>query len=458
MRVGQLIGPELQSLLRENPAEVTAFLDDIHPEDLADILLELDDVRAGEILEELPTEYAAQVFGRLDSDRQATLARTLGAESTAKLAGDMDADDRADFFSMMPTSLGEPILVHLGAADPEAVEELQELQRWPETSAGGLMTTDYISIAKDISIGRAIAEVRESANDAETLNALFVTSPSGLLLGVLTLRRMLLAASTDRVEDVMLHNVKSVPPELDQEDAARLLAKYDLNAMPVVDETGKLLGLITADDILDVLTDEQSEDVHKMGAMEPLKDGYFDTAFLVFLKKRAPWLLILFFGGFLTTTTMQNFESELSSVTQLAFYLPLLIAAGGNSGSQSSTLIIRGLALGDVQAKDWFRVFLREFGQGLTLGLMLAILGFCRAMIAGDGFMFAALVATTIVTIVLLGCVIGAMTPILLHRAGVDPATSSTPFIATIVDVMGILVYLTLARAFIGALAAAGAT
>jgi magnesium transporter len=241
-----------------------------------------------------------------------------------------------------------------------------------------------------------------------------------------------------------------VLPELDQEDVARKLAKYDLTTLAVVGVNGKLLGVITADDILDVLTEEQNEDVQKMAALDPIQERYLDTSLGVFLKKRAPWLTVLFLGGFMTTQTLQSFQAELSSMTQLALYLPLLISAGGNSGSQSSTLIIRGLAVGDLHAGDWWRVLIKELLQGIILGCGLALLGFTRSWLAGDDLHFAALVASTIVAIVILGCVFGGMMPLLLHKVGIDPATSSTPFIASVVDVLGIVVYLTLARALLG--------
>jgi magnesium transporter len=195
-----------------------------------------------------------------------------------------------------------------------------------------------------------------------------------------------------------------------------------------------------------------------MAAVGPIKDSYFDTSFWLFLAKRAPWLVVLFLGGFLTTQTLQGFQAELASVTQLAIYLPLLISAGGNTGSQSSTLIIRGLAVGDIQTKDWWRVLLKECAQGVTLGALMALLGIGRTLLAGDGSEFALLVGATIVAIVMLGCVMGGMMPILLHRLGLDPATSSTPFIASVVVVMGIIVYLSLARLLLSGLVVAAPT
>ncbi len=453
MSSGQLEGPELQALLEQDPAQVEAVIEDVHPQDVADIVEDLQQEQAGKLMEHLPTEFAAQVFERLDQDTQAQLTETLGLDKTAELALEMDPDDRADFFSVIPSQLGEGILHRIAEEDPEVERDVRELRQWPETSAGGLMTTDYISVSPHLSLRQAIEEVRKVADHAETLDTLFVTGPNEALLGVLPFKSILLAEPTARVSEVMSSHYKSVPPDLDQEEVARKLAKYDLSTMPVVSDGGELLGVITADDILDVLTDEQSEDVHKMGAMQPLRDSYLDTHFWPFLTRRAPWLLVLFVGGFLTTQTMQAFERELSMMTQLSFYLPLLVSAGGNSGSQSSTLVIRALAVGDVKEGDWQRVLLKEALQGLTLGAMLAVLGVGRALLAGDSLQFAGLVGSTIVTIVTMGCIIGAMTPLLLSRLRIDPATSSTPFIATLVDVAGIVVYLTLARLLLSQLA-----
>lgn len=241
-------------------------------------------------------------------------------------------------------------------------------------------------------------------------------------------------------------NLICVPPEMDQEDVARTLGKYDMNTLPVIDEHGQILGVITADDIMDVMAEEQSEDVHKMGAVDPLSETYFDTSIVTFIKKRAPWLLVLFVGGFFTATAMRHFDGVLASIAQLSFYLPMLISAGGNSGSQSSTLIIRGLAVGDIETRDWWRVLSRELTQGIVLGCLLGAVGALRVVMGGESPTFAILVASTLIFIVVMGCVVGGMMPILLNRLGLDPATSSTPFIATLVDVLGILIYLGLAN------------
>lgn len=446
MRLARLIGPELESLLESDEEVPQDVLDEIHPEDVADIVDRRSDPTATKMLLSLPEEYAAQVFERLDEDRQEALAQTIGVAKTVPIAQEMDADDLADFLSVVPQAMSEQLIDKLEEVDPEVAEDVQELIRWPETSAGGLMTTDYVVVKPGTQMNDAIEDLRKAAKEAEALDVVFVAEgEEDSLLGMLTLRDLLLAGPEERVDDVMHQNVISVPPELDQEAVAAKLAKYDLNTMPVVNEKGELLGVITSDDILDVMTEEQDEDVQKMAAVEPLEEGYFDVSVFDLVRKRVLWLFILFVGGFLTTFALERFDRILASVAQLAFYLPLIISAGGNSGSQSSTLIIRGLATGDVVLGDWIKVFVRELLQGISLGAVLGVLGGAWALANGHGNQLALLITLTILGLVLTGCLIGGLMPLLLHRLGIDPATSSTPFIATLVDVLGILIYLGLA-------------
>jgi magnesium transporter len=443
--------PSLDQLLDEDPETIRNQLEDVHPEDIADMVRSASLEEAAGVIERLPPEIGAQVFERLEQDRQEVLAEKIGIEPLAQLTMEMSADDRVDFLSLVPDAMGRSLRRRIEEEDPEVLEEVEALTKWPETSAGGLMTTDYISISARLTIRDAIDALRRHADEAEAMDALFVKAPDQTLAGVLSLRRMLLSEPGETIAAVMNQNVISVPPLLDQEEVARKLAKYDLNVMPVVSDRGRILGVITADDVLDVLTAEQTEDVQKMGAIEPLRDDYFSTSFRVLLRKRAPWLCVLFVGGLLTTHTLQAYEGALSAMTQLSFYLPLLISAGGNSGAQSSTLMIRGLAVGNVKSRDWARVLSREMLQGLVLGVLLAAVGMARAFLEGDSPRFALLIGVTIVCIVVMGCVAGAMTPLALHRAKFDPATSSTPFISTVVDVLGIVIYLTLAQILLGA-------
>ncbi len=450
MRLARLIGPDLKSLIREAPDQLAELLDEIHPEDVTDLIDDFDDEEATALLTLLPTNYAAEVMARISGERQERLAERMGADSVARIATGMASDDRADFFSILPPSVGEPALVELERVDPVAAGEVEELTRWPDQTAGGLMTTDYISVPPNVRIDEAIDVVRRNASMAETLDVIYVVDSAHKLLGFLKLRNLLVARADERARDVMLENVISVPPELDQEEVAKVLAKYDLQTLPVVDKNREMLGVITSDDILDVMVEEQAEDVQKMGAIAPIVEGYFDASIGVYIKKRAPWLLVLFVSGFLTTSALKHYDRVLQAVAQLAFYVPLLVSAGGNSGSQSSTLVIRGLAVGDIGMRDWWRVLVREMIQGLVLGALLATLGVIRVFIAGDGMALATVIFPTIMCIVLMGCTVGGMLPIVLRRVGLDPATSSNPFIATLVDVFGIVIYMTLARLLLG--------
>ena len=457
MRVAHLIGPELEALLKEAPSEISEIVHDVHPEDLSDLVEEWSPGATAELFRRLPATYSAQVFGRIEEDLQLEVFNELGIKAMTAIALEMDSDERADFISGLPDILSERLLASITRADPEVAEDVEELTRWPEESAGALMTTDFVAVTEGLTVQQAIEELRICAREAESIDSVYVVDEHERLIGVAPLRALLLNRGTTQISEVMRQNIISVLPTLDQEEVARILGKYDFDAIPVLSDEGILLGIITADDVIDVLAEEHEEDVQKMGAIEPIEDGYSQTTFTVFLKKRAPWLVVLFFGGFLSTQALQSYQTTLGTLTELSFYLPLIISSGGNSGSQSSTLVIRALAVGDVVVSDWWRVLLRELGQGLVLGGMLGALGIARSFITGADLHFTILVATTIVAVVTLGCVIGGMTPIVLHRLKLDPATSSNPFIATMVDAAGIIIYMSLARVIMAeALVAAG--
>ncbi len=447
MELGRLIGPELRELLQDDPAALGELIEELHPQDVSESLEQLDEKLVTRALASLPLEFGAQVFERLSEERQVAIAKELGVNSTVRLVTEMSADEAADFFSLLPEDTVQKLLARLETVDPEQAEDVRELTIWPDESAGGLMNNEYVDVPDSVTVDEAILALRTSAAEGyEVLDVVFLLDTEERVSGFVTLRSLLLASSTTPVREIMQHNMVSVAPEIDQEEVARIFARYDLHALPVLDADKRMLGIITSDDIMDVVEEEAEEDVQKMGAVAPIENGYFSVSFFVYLRKRAPWLLVLFVGGFFTTSAMERFESVLKAVTQLAFYIPLLISAGGNSGSQSATLIIRGIAVGEIEQKDWLRVMVRETLQGLTLGVLLAGLGVARAFAIGDGPEMATLIGLTIVSLVTLGCFVGAMMPLILSRLGADPATSSTPFIATLVDALGIIVYLSLAR------------
>ena len=262
------------------------------------------------------------------------------------------------------------------------------------------------------------------------------------LAGVASLRDLLIAEPYHQIAEIMRTNIISVPPTMDQEEVARRMAKYDLNVIPVVADDGKLLGVITIDDIIDVLVQEQTEDVQRIAGLEPLDVPYFQTSILTFIRKRAGWLIVLFIEEFFTQTALRHYDPIMEAVKGALLYVPLLISAGGNSGSQSSTLVIRGLALGEVKLKDWWRILLREASMGIVLGLIISVIAMGRVMMYPDlSFLFALTIGLTVLFIIFAGCTVGSMLPIVIKRLGIDPATSSTPFIASLVDTMGVVIY-----------------
>lgn len=447
-QVASLIGPDLRRLLAEaqDPEAARELLEDFHPEDLADLFADMDAEEVADILRLLPDDVAAPIFERLHEPAQSELVALLGPAEAADIAAEMAPDDRADLFENLPDAVGEELLAKLEQVDPEAAAEMRSLGRWEEGTAGGLMTTDYISVSPFSTVAEAITLVRKQGGHAETIYYVFAVGKTNRLDGVASLRDLLLADPAAKMAEVMTGRVISVRPQTDQEEVARQMSKYDLLAIPVVDAAGTLLGVITADDIMDVLTQEGTEDVQKLGGMEAIDDPYFATSFLTFIRKRGSWLVILFVEEFLTGTALRQYDEVLQAVGKLAYYVPLLISTGGNSGSQSATLIIRGMAVGEIKLKDWWRIAYRELGMGLTLGALLAAVGVGRVLMWGDGGRFAALIALTLIGIVTMGCVVGSMMPILLKRLGFDPATSSTPFIASLVDVLGIIIYFNLAK------------
>jgi magnesium transporter len=442
MRLASLLGPDIKQILKEDPDQVRDLLDEIHAEDLADIIGELEPDEAAELLERMPAEDAAPIFERLDEFEQEELVEQMPAQSVAEIASQMASDNRADFFSVLPQAVGEQLLEELQKVDPAAAQEVRDIEKWPETSAGHLMTTDFVAVSPRMRVEQAMDIVRKRAREREEFVYVVYVLDQDKLTGVASLRELLIADPAQGIAEVMRTHVLSVPPTMDQEEVARRMAKYDLNVMPVVAEDGRLLGVITIDDIIDVLVQEQTEDVQKIGAVEPLDVPYFQTSVLAFIRKRAGWLVILFIEEFFTQTALRFYDPVMEAVKGALLYVPLLISAGGNSGSQSSTLVIRGLALGEIKLRDWWRILLREGVMGIVLGCMIAIIAMGRVLMYPDQtFLFATTVGITVLGIILAGCTVGAMLPIIMKRLGIDPATSSTPFIASLVDTLGVIIY-----------------
>ncbi len=450
MRLAKLLGPDLAQTLAQDPDELREALDAFHTEDIAELLADLPEAEAIALFRAVPPDVAADVLAHMAEEERSHIVERLGAQEAAHVLSEMAPDDLADALQDLPSPIAEKILSHIEETEPEMAEEVRELTRYPEDSAGGLMTTEYISVAPSTKVWQAIEAVRQHSRQdrAETVYYTYVVAFGGRLVGVVSLRELILADPGVSVEDVMSENVVAVAAAADQEEVARTFQKYSFSALPVVDLQGRMLGLVTVDDVMDVVVEEATEDAQMMGAVQPIEDPYFATDFWTFIKKRAPWLVILFAGELLTANVMHSYEHELDVLVDLVIFIPLIISSGGNSGSQSSSLIIRALAVGEVHPVDWGKVLVREAGIGLILGLLLGFVGFFRAyfMQAEHALNTALAVSSSVVAVVTVGTLVGSLLPLGIKRLGFDPAVSSTPFIAALVDVLGLLVYFSVAR------------
>mgnify|MGYP002630256043 CR=1 FL=1 len=448
MRLSQLMLPDVERAFRDDPATIIELFNELHAEDVADLIEGAGAELGPELLATLDAERAAEVLECIQPELQASLIHGLGSKRAAPIVAEMSSDDRADMVGDLPQPLADALLDHM---DPEAAEEVRRLVAYEDDTVGSVMATDLLEATLDMSVGQVIERVRMFGEESETVYYVYVVTSTGKLVGVVSLRELILARPDQSIADIMRNDVISVQVTGDQEEAARIIEHYDLIAVPVVDVGGTLLGLVTVDDVMDVLQEEATEDMHRMAAVQPIDTSYFHTTFWHFVRKRAPWLVALFIGEMFTSDALGQFEDLIQHTAILVIFLPLIISSGGNSGSQSASIVIRALALGEVSLKQAWKVVRRELGMGLVLGAMLSVIGVARALIWGDGADIAIIVGATLICVVTLGTLLGAIMPILLQRLGMDPAVSSTPFIASLSDLLGILTYFTIARFVIGA-------
>jgi magnesium transporter len=444
MRVSSLLRPDLEEALRTNPSQVAELADELHASDLAELLEGLSDEQAALMVAALPVPQAASTLDLMDHARRQQIFPLLDRALAAHIANAMSADERADLFQTLPEDLRTDLLARL---PQDASKDVRELLRYPENSAGGLMTTDYVALDPQMTVERAIDEVRRTAAEKETIYEAYAVDPNDTLLGAVSLRDLVLARAGQPIAALMNSDVISVPPEMDQEEVARLFEHYNMLALPVVDSTRKLLGIVTVDDVVSVLKQEQAEDIQKLGAVQPTEEPYFKTEFWTFVRKRAGWLIAIFLGEILTASVLEHYEEARKTFSAIEVFVPLIISSGGNTGSQASSLVIRGLALGEFGPWDAMKILWREARMGLVLGIVLGFIGFARALLVGHsgGGGMAAAVGLALVACVTFGSVVGAGLPLLIKRMGLDPAVSSGPFIASLVDVLGIVIYLKIA-------------
>jgi magnesium transporter len=412
---------------------------------------ELDLATRKEKFASLPRTDAEELFLALGPDEQVELTSELSTPERRSWIRLLALDDAADFIQKLPEETRQEALMLL---DEVSRQEVMGLLAYAEDEAGGVMNPRYIRLRPDMSVEEAIRYMRAQARTpVETIYYAYVLDYDQRLLGVVSFREMLLSLPEKRVREIMKTDLVTVPEEMDREQVSELFRKYTLMALPVVDNLGRMMGIVTYDDIVDVVRQEATEDIQKLGGMEALDAPYFKTTFPEMMKKRGGWLMILFLGEMFTATAMARFEEEIARAVVLALFIPLIISSGGNSGSQASSLIIRSLGTSEIRLRDWWRVFGRELAAGLVLGGLLGAIGLLRVLIGhqfwplGDHYILLAFtVAISLVGVVLWGTLCGAMLPFILRKLGFDPASASAPLVATLVDVTGLVIYFTVAN------------
>jgi magnesium transporter len=429
----------------EDKLQIRDFLDDQNISDVAQLVDEFPDYESS-IIANMSVNRAASVFKILDLSIQKRIIQTLPPNTTASLLNDLPADDRTDFLEELPSNVVRELIKLL---DPDERRITLSLLGYPENSIGRLMTPDYVYVYPWNTIEEVFATIRKYGKDSETINVIYVLNDKGELLDDIRIRDFILNPPDKKVSELMDERFISLHAEDDQETASEVFKMNNRVALPVVSKSNKLLGIVTIDDMLWVASEEFSEDMQKMGGTAALDEPYLDVPIFKLYKKRIIWLIILFVGETLTIAAMSGFQKTLEQVLVLSTFIPLIISSGGNSGSQAATLIIQAMALGEITVQDWWRIAKREIQSGLFMGVTLGILGF---FIVFGGYHFFGLfgehfirigfaIGIAVIGVVLWGTIMGSMLPLLLKKLGADPATSSTPFIATLVDVTGLLIY-----------------
>ena len=442
---------QFESIIKtEDKLLIRDFLDDQNISDVATLVDEYSEYES-QIIANMSVHRAASVFKILDLSVQKRITRELPANTTASLLNDLPADDRTDFLQELPSNVVRELIKLL---DPDERKITLSLLGYPENSIGRLMTPDYVYVYPWNTIEEVFATIRKYGKDSETINVIYVINEKGELLDDIRIRDFILNTPDKKVSELMDDRFISLHAEDDQETVSEIFKMNNRVALPVVSQSNKLLGIVTIDDILWVAAEEFSEDMQKMGGTAALNEPYLDIPIFKLFKKRIVWLVVLFLGEMLTATAMAYFEDEIARAVVLALFVPLIISSGGNSGSQASTLIIQAMAVGEIHTRDWWRVMRREITSGLFLGVVLGIIGFLRILIwhsfapnlyGEHWFLIGLTVGFALVGVVLWGSLAGSMLPLLLKKLGADPAVSSAPFVATLVDVTGLIIYFTVA-------------
>ncbi len=439
----------VRALRKGDVARVQALGEQIHPQEILEHWDDLPGEHRYVLLTYLDPEAAAQIFSELEPEDQAAFLEGLPPWRVRQILEELDPDDLTD--ALQAVEEEDPKLARTIKEwlDPQTRAEVETLSAYDEDDAGGLMTPEYVAVRAGMTVDEVLRFLRRAAPDAETVYYLYVIDDEGHLVGVLSLRDLIVADPSMRVAEIMNPNVIHATTETDQEEVARVMADYDLTVLPVTDAEGRLVGIVTIDDVVDVLEEEATEDIHRLGAVDAPELVYSRSSPLELWSARARWLVILIFTGMLTSSILAGFSSVLEATTALAFYIPVLLGTGGNTGSQSATLIVRALATRDIDLGDWPRVLVKELGVGFLLGITLSAL--IALKVALDGYLgVTPVVALALFLLVIVADLAGALLPLALEKLGLDPALMSNPLIATISDVSGLIIYLSVARVLLG--------
>ena len=452
--IGNLLGPELAELIRQRDFNgLREILCGFPPADVAEIFVDLKPDDEAVLLRLLPRGLAADVFEYLPLDDQEQVLHALGNEQVAQILNDIAPDDRTRLLEELPAAATQKLL---GLLNPAERKVATDLLGYPKNSIGRRMTPHYVAIQQNWTVAEVLAELRKQEHKRDAINQLYVTDGKGRLVDYVRLRNVVVAPLQMSVLELLENQRIFLRATDDQETAVGVFKKYDVTMLPVVDSSDVLVGVVTVDDVLDVAEREATEDIQKLGGMQALDAPYLKIGLLEMVRKRAPWLSILFVGEMFTSVAMQNYGNEIQKVVALSFFMPLILSSGGNSGSQATTLVIRAMAVRDVLIRDWWRVFRREIVSGFLLGLILAAIGVLRVIlfqkfhIAGADYgahylLLALAIGVSLVGVVIWGTLAGAMLPIFLRLIRLDPAVCSAPFVATLVDVTGLVIYFNVA-------------
>ena len=437
----------IELLQNKNWKALKEILDEMNEQDIAEIFMELEERELTLIYRLLNKELAAEVFVNMEPEYQEQLIRAFSDSELREVLDELYVDDAVDLIEEMPSTLVKRILKH---TDPETRKSINEILKYPEDSAGSIMTIEYVDLKRSMTVADAFMRIRRTGVDKETIYTCYVTDSKRKLKGVVTVKELLLADENATIREIMEDNVISVNTSEDKEVVADLFDKYDLLALPVVDNENRLVGIITVDDAIDVMQEEITEDMELMAAITPTDKPYLKMSVFENFKKRIPWLMLLMVSATFTEKIITHFEGALTSCVVLTAFIPMLTGTCGNCGNQSSSTIIRGISLGEIEFKDTLKVVLKEFSIALICGIALAIVNFAKLMIFDDvGWQIALVVSVTMIAAVVFAKVVGSILPVIAKKIGFDPAVMSSPFISTIVDAVTLLIYFTIASSLL---------